>query len=276
MSFIGCDLHIHSYYSDGTYLPKEIVQKAISRKLPMISITDHDEVGCIKPAKEEVKRLGAELKIITGAEMTSYDETGREVHILAYGFDEEDKAVLDYLQVYKDARVKRIEKIISILQEQGLEITLEDVKKYAKGSSMGRLHLAKAMVHKAIVSNTSAAFALYLGNDCVAYVPKMMIPPEKTIEEIHDWGGVAILAHPYYFNKFSEIEKYVEYGIDGFEAYYSRVDKKLRKDLKRIARKYDKLLTGGSDTHGGGLGRPDVGGTTVPYHFAARLLERLK
>lgn len=276
MSFIGCDLHIHSYYSDGTYLPEEIVKKAINKKLPIISITDHDEVGCVQPAKDEVKRLGSDLKIITGSEMTSYDESGREVHILAYGFDENDPAVLAYLQVYKDARVKRIEQMIILLQERGFEITLDDVKKYVKGNSMGRPHLARAMVQKGIVPNTSAAFGVYIGNDCVAYAPKMMIPPEKTIAEIHNWGGLAILAHPYYFEKFGEIEQYVEYGIDGFEAYYSRVDKKLRKDLKRIARKYDKLLTGGSDTHGGGLGRPDVGSTTVPPHFAARLLERLK
>ncbi|MCK4906302.1 MAG: PHP domain-containing protein [Spirochaetes bacterium] len=274
MMQLKADLHTHTIISDGTYTPQEIVFKADLSGLTCVAITDHDAVDGISTAKEEIKKRGLSLELLTGTELTAYLDKS-EIHILAYGFDETDPDVKNYLEAFKKCRYNRIEKMIELLKSENINVSMRDVLTVSDGGVMGRLHLAKTLIRHGYIDNIAQAFQQYIGAGCSAYVPKLIVSPQDLIKRIHSWNAVAVLAHPKQCRDLEEIERFVGFGIDGFEAYHPNVDKPLRKQLKKLARQRGLLITGGSDTHGAGLVRPDVGGVTVPYHFVEALYEKL-
>ena len=269
------DLHAHSVCSDGTMTPEEVARLADLKGLAWFSLTDHDVISGISRVRSELHRIESPVDLIAGSELTCYDDRGREWHVLAYGFDENNPCVSQFLDARVKEREERVVHIVDRLQQQGFDISLEDITSISRGGAIGRLHVAKAMLSRGIVNTIAEAFRGWLIQGAPAYVPKKEISPEEIVAEIHSWDGVAIIAHPFQFESIDEIEGYLDTGIDGVEAYHPNIDKPLRKALKKLARQRGLLVTGGSDSHGQGYNRPQIGTVTVPEHFVQALIERI-
>lgn len=268
------DLHIHSTFSDGSNTPEELVQRADILGLSCIAITDHDSTEGILPAQVAATGLQPTLDVLSGTELTCYDKEGRELHVLAYDFDVQNPAVNEGLQEMADYRRQRVRTMVELLQQQGINISVQDVIDHAGEGVLGRIHVAKALVALGAVSSSLDAFRSLIGEGCPAYVPKKLISPRDIIALIHGWGAVAVLAHPVYYPSLDPLEEMVDWGLDGFEVHHPLVEKKQARALKALARRSGLLITGGSDTHGLHLNRPSLGGVTVPYHRVDMLRER--
>jgi predicted metal-dependent phosphoesterase TrpH len=247
------DLHMHTTASDGASTPTELVEKCIELGLETIAVTDHDNVTSF----EEVKQLGQEkgLNVVSGIEISTY-RGGAEYHILGYFVDPENDALLGLTETILDSRVERTHKMIEKLTEMGYPLEFKDVKKYATGVSLGRPHVARAMVDKGYIEKIGDAFTKeFIDGGGKAYVEKKNILPVEAIEVIIRAGGVPVIAHPYIINHGQpldkeEITRLKNVGLKGVEVYQTKHNKKITKKYKKIAEELDLLITGGSDYHG--------------------------
>jgi hypothetical protein len=278
------DLHTHSTCSDGDSTPEEIVSEADIAGLSWLALTDHDAIDGIARAQSEITRRGLPLQLISGVELSAYCEReDLDLHILAYGFDPEDADVCRYMADFRDERWSRLDRMLTILAEHGMPIAREDVLKLCTGESVGRLHIAHAMMRCGYVSSPDEAFQKYLRRGCTAYVPRKKYQTEQIIELVHSWSAIAVLAHPNYFEErdLSEaeleamLERYIALGLDGLECWHSKVSKKLRRVLKRLALRHGLVVTGGSDSHGSRDNRPRVGDCSVNAQAMEAFLARL-
>jgi predicted metal-dependent phosphoesterase TrpH len=210
------DLHLHSNHSDGFYSVEELIKLCKSQGLDIISITDHDTVDGIGEAIELGKKYGVE--VIPGLEISS-DLLEYEIHIMAYFFDANSKELEEYLNFFRAERYKRAVRIINKLNTIGISITIEDVLEVAGNSSLGRPHIAKAMLNKNLVSNFYEAFNKYIGFGCIAYERKVHLSPQSACKIISDAGGLSFIAHP---NNMPDniIKILIESGIDGIEVIH--------------------------------------------------------
>lgn len=241
------DLHIHTNRSDGQYSVEELIKLAKAANLDIISITDHDTTAAIKEAIEIGKIYG--IEVIPGLEISS-DFLDNEIHILAYFFDVNSQELEEYLNFFRTERYRRAVRIINKLNSIGQSITIEDVLEVAGNSSIGRPHIAKAMVSKNLVSNYYEAFNKFIGNGCVAYEKKVHLSPQSACKIISDAGGLSFIAHP---NNMSEelIKILIESGIDGIEVIHPSHSTNRTEYFRGIANEYFLLESGGSDFHGG-------------------------
>lgn len=241
------DLHSHTHFSDGFYSPTELVKKAKKHGIDMLGITDHDTVDGVKEAIEAGKKIGVE--VIPGMEIST-DLMKKEIHILAYYIDIENKELLEYLSFFRKERLKRAERIVKKLNYLGFTISINDVVDNAENSAIGRPHIAKAMVKRGIVETQRDAFNKFIGNDCPAYEKKVHVSPQSAVKIISDAGGLSVIAHP---NKMPEniLKELIESGIDGIEVVHPSHTNRLINYYRGIANEYFLLETGGSDFHGG-------------------------
>jgi predicted metal-dependent phosphoesterase TrpH len=241
------DLHLHTNSSDGHYNVEEVIKLAKQAGLEIISITDHDTIDSIAEAIEIGKHYG--LEVIPGLEISS-EFLDTEIHILAYFIDIESKELREYLNFFRAERFKRAVRIINKLNSLGHPLSMDDVLEVAGNSTIGRPHIAKAMVNKGIVSNFYEAFSRFIGNGCVAYERKVHLSPQSACKIINDAGGLSFIAHP---NNFDEeiIKMLIESGIDGIEVTHpSHLPYKIEY-FRGIVNEYFLLESGGSDFHGG-------------------------
>jgi len=241
------DLHSHTSYSDGHYTPEELIIKAKSNGIDVLSITDHDTVDGIAEAIEVGKKNG--IEVIPGLEISS-DIRDREVHLLAYFFDPLNKELEEYLKFFRAERIKRAIRIIEKLNALGLTITIDDVMEIAKNSAVGRPHIAKAMVKNSLVSNYFEAFSKYIGNNCPAYERKVHVSPRSAFKIISDAGGLSFIAHPGNLPDVIMVEL-IEAGLDGIEVIHPSHLPHQVKHYRGIVNEYFLLESGGSDFHGG-------------------------
>ena len=247
------DLHLHTTASDGASTPAELVEKCIELDLETIAVTDHDNVTSV----EEVQQLGQKkgLKVVPGIEISTYRGEA-EYHILGYYIDLDNDALLGLTETILDSRVERTHKMIEKLTEMGYPLQFEDIKKYATGVSLGRPHVARAMVDKGYIEEIGDAFTKeFIAGGGKAYVEKKNILPAEAIEVILKAGGVPVIAHPYIINHGKalgkeEIARLKNVGLKGVEVYQTKHNKKITKKYKKIAEELDLLITGGSDYHG--------------------------
>lgn len=250
------DLQLHSHYSDGSSSPRELVMEASHLSLTAIALTDHDTIEGIP----EFLEAGEEFKIITiaGVEISTAADlpANGSLHLLGLFIDHrqpELKAQLDFLRQHRN---QRAEKIIEKLKELGIEISREELVQEAGIGSIGRPHIASLLKKKKFVPSLQAAFDTYLAKGKPAFVEKVKLPENHAIQLIKQAGGLAILAHPHLMNypTFPELEKKVaslkEMGLDGLEAYYSRMSSSFTNKLLELAKKLNLLISGGSDYHG--------------------------
>jgi predicted metal-dependent phosphoesterase TrpH len=267
------DLHIHTYYSDSTSSPQEVVQEALQNKLSCIAITDHDTVDGIAPTRKVAEAVG--LEVITGIELSS-EIHGKDVHILGYCFHEESPLVNE-LVLFQEAREERIRQMIEKLKGLGVDnITFEEVSCLTKSRSVGRPHLAAVLKEKKWVHDIGQAFTKYLAEDAPAYVAKYKISPADAVELIRKSGGVAVMAHPMFTNKDEIIPSLVKAGLGGIEVYYPNCSEAVLAYYEGIARKHDLVATGGSDAHGKAKTNTYIGKKRIPYEVVEQLKERAK
>lgn len=263
------DLHIHTTASDSLLTPTEAVEIAKECGLSAISITDHDTIDGFVKAEQRAEELGIEL--IPGVEL-SVAYKGEDFHLLGYLIDYENPEFLKKINSFREERSVRGEKMVEKLNELGIDLRVDTVKAIAGGGSVGRPHLADALLKEEFVHTYDEAFARYLGYHAPAYVPKMHLTPKEAIDLIHLVRGVAVFAHPGTSRSQHAIYDFFEMGLDGIEAYHFQHDRNMTTHYINLAKKLGLIYTGGSDCHGRRKGRILIGAVKVPY----RCLEMLR
>lgn len=263
------DLHIHTNYSDSSMSPQEVVEESLRNGLSCIAIADHDTVEGV-PFVEKAAE-GKSLEVIAAIELSS-EENNQEIHILGYLLDRKNKTFLKKLTEMQDARMRRVELIIEKLRKSGIDnITPKEVRDLTRSDSVGRLHVATLLHNKGWVSDIRQAFEKYLAEGASAYVKKYRQTPAEAIEFIRDSGGVAVLAHPMVTSCDELIPHMVEAGLQGIEAYYPNCSPAVIDFYVNLAKKYNLLLTGGSDAHGEGKLNTFIGKAKIPYELVEKL-----
>jgi predicted metal-dependent phosphoesterase TrpH len=249
------DLHTHSTRSDGTMSPTELVQHAIINGISIMALTDHDTVAGWDEAKAAVS---GDFQLVLGAEISCLTEAHQSIHMLGLLFDHRYQPLQDALELSRDDRVPRMKKIIELLAADGVAITYEDVLDHQpEGSTLGRPHLADALVAKGITKTREQAFTQFLSNDSKYYVSHIAPTPIDAVKLIRAAGGVAIIAHP--FSSISntkmaldEMVKLKAVGLHGIEVDHRDHGSEERSNLRKIAADLDLIITGASDFHGSG------------------------
>lgn len=231
--------------------PEEIPSLASEHGLEVIAITDHDTIAAYTAAKKAGASCGVE--VLPGVELTC-DFHGRESHLLAYCFDENDDGLNRLLARHKKARLDRIEWIVGQLTGQGLEIDKEEVRAEAGGGNVGRPHVASVLVKKGYVGSAKEAFIRYLGNHALGPIRNYYVSHKEAINRVKEAGGATVLAHPGVLYSGDEIEEWIDAGLDGLEVVHPSHDYEQQKMYRSIAEKHNLLVTGGSDYHGSGEG----------------------
>lgn len=246
---IHADLHTHTTASDGSLSPTFLVQRAFERGVKAIAVTDHDTVAGVEEARAAAKER--KMWFTSGIEISATLE-GREIHILGYGIDTSNHALLDYVHRARSYRTERAERIIERLRELGVKkLTMRDVREIAGEGVVGRQHIALAMQKKGIVRTTREAFDKYLADDAIAFTAKWEFPIQDAIQLIHDAGGVAVVAHPAKVISGEQFEAMLEAGLDGVELHHPSHDTDVCRLYALLAEQHGLLTTGGSDFHGG-------------------------
>ena len=246
-SKVYADLHIHSNASDGTFTPAETVEHAAALGLSAMALTDHDTVGGLPEALEAAGRAG--IDFVPGIEMGS-DVGDRDIHLLGYFVDYTAPGFLAYLADLKEKRHARAAEMCERLTAAGMPLTLADALRQTTSGLLTRAHIARAVVAAGYARNIGEVFELHLGNGKPCFVPKYNFTAGQVIEAIKGAGGVPVLAHPQLSRVDEKIPELVDQGLRGVEGYC--LDHGPR-DIARyleLAKKYDLLVTGGSDCHG--------------------------
>ncbi len=246
MSRSRVDLHIHSTASDGLLSPSQVVRSALELGLVTIALTDHDTTSGITEAQQAAEGTG--LEVIPGVEINSEGEWG-DLHFLGYYIDPENPFLRRRLEAMRDARLGRARKMIEKLAQMGMPLDWEEVRALAGGESVGRPHIARALVNRGYVTSLQEAFDRYISNDGPAYVPRLRLTPPEVIEAIHRAGGVAVLAHPAHSGVVDRIPEFVSLGLEGVEVYYPEHSPEDVAVLLDLCRQYNLVATGGSDFH---------------------------
>lgn len=270
------DLHVHSTASDGRLSPAEVIREAAARGLVYIALTDHDSVDGIAAAKAAAQSF-PNLTVIPGIEISTDIPQG-EVHILGYFIDYNDPEFLAKLEDFKDSRLRRAEQMVSKLDELGVHIEWRRVLEIAGTSTIGRPHIAQAMMEKDHVPSFKDAFDEYLGHGKPAYVEREKMLPAEAAAIIVKAGGLPVLAHPLTTeDPEGLISELKPAGLVGMEAYYKDYTAEEVESLVALAQKHALIATGGSDFHGI---EPEeetaIGGADVPLEAAERLIALAK
>lgn len=240
------DLHMHSTASDGTYSPQEVVDQALTVGAVAIAMTDHDTIdGCLEAAPY-AKEKGLEL--FTGVEMNT-DAYGSEVDVLGYFWLPSDQQFVSMLKARQVGRIQRAKDIVTKLNELGMDITYDRVREIAHGA-VCRPHIIEAMVEKSYVEDQKEAFEKYLGLGRPAHVPHDKVTPEEAIALIKQGGGLPVVAHPGLVENDEVVEKLLQAGAMGLEAYYPMHTEEQIVRYCKLAEKYGAIVTCGSDSHG--------------------------
>jgi len=249
------DLHTHSNASDGTDSPAELINKAHAVGLAGIALTDHDT---LHGWTEAIDQLRPGMSLILGSEISCQTTDGISVHMLGLLFDAQNQPLLETLAKTRENRIGRMERIVARLNEAGYEITMQDVlAQLSDDGTLGRPHLADALIAKKFVASREEAFEKLLHNDSKFYIPHYSPTPEEVIKLIKGAGGVAIIAHPFASLRGRIIStesfaKMAEAGLDGVEVSHRDHTLEQRALLSDVAKQYDIVQTGASDYHGNG------------------------
>lgn len=268
------DLHCHTTASDGLLSPTELVQLAAKLGLKGIGITDHDTIHGWKEAQEAGANY--QIRILKGIELNT-DWQGTEVHILGYEVDSSSDYLADKLKVLRNARERRMVKILERFKDLGIIISVEDVQQFAQGESIGRPHIAQALIQRGYVGNIREAFDRYIGQGAPAYVSRYKLTPEEGIRIIREAHGVAVLAHPGVHHVEAGIPAWVKAGLQGIEVLHSQHSPDDEMRYLKIAQESGLLTTGGSDFHGEAC-KPGVnlGGWGVSLKVIQKILDLAK
>jgi len=267
------DLHCHTTCSDGSLEPRAVIDLALSIGLQGLSITDHDTVAAyeesISYAREKKLYLG------TGVEFSCNFEA-RSVHVLGYDFCLEDFSFLSYCKRQQEKRLVRNRLILEKLHR--LKIFIEESELFLsfqeQASTLGRPHIAAAMVRKGYVKSIAEAFQLYLGDHKSCYVAGEPFPVLEAVEILHQAGGKAFIAHPHMYADAAFVRRVLDVPFDGIECYYGKTSPDVVRRWKKVAEKRNLLMSGGSDFHGEAKPYVSLGGAWVSQDVFFRIFEK--
>ena len=273
------DLHTHSSISDGTDPPAQLVARAVEAGLDVVALTDHDTLDGLDEAVAEGERRG--IEVVRGLEL-SCSRRGSSVHLLAYGVDPADPALAAEMVRVRDGRTDRLGPVLDKLAELGVPVTEEEVRRYVGASpSVGRPHIADALVAAGHVRDRTEAFDRFLADGGPAHVPRYAIAVEQGIDLVHGAGGLAVIAHPWGRGREHLLppelleELVVRHGLDGLEVDHQDHAPDVRARLRALTERFGVLATGSSDYHGSGKVDHDLGCNTTEPAVYAEMLARL-
>jgi predicted metal-dependent phosphoesterase TrpH len=268
------DLHTHSSRSDGTDSPGDLVRAAAAARLDVVALTDHDNADGWAEASSVAEEVG--LALVPGMEI-SCKHRGRGVHLLAYWPDPTHPDLARLLDEVVRGRDDRMPRMVERLRELGHDVTVEDVLTQAAGAtSVGRPHIADALVAKGLVADRDEAFARFLRNGGPAYVDRPAAPLEQAVRVVGQAGGVTVVAHPWgresaAVMQHEDLALLQDAGLTGIEVDHQDHDDEQRDQLRAIARDLGLVVTGSSDHHGAGKDDDDLGCNLTAPEECARL-----
>jgi 3',5'-nucleoside bisphosphate phosphatase len=272
------DLHLHTTHSDGSCTPTEVVHLAHQAGVTALAITDHDIMTGVADAITAAELCG--IEVIPGVEISSMMGQS-ELHILGYFLNWQDPVLNERFKALRDSRHRRNPQIIERLQALGIAITYDEVRALAGSDSVGRPHIARALMDKQVVTSAKEAFDRFLADGKPAYVPRDLPSPVDAIQWIKAAGGLAVLAHPTWVKLADRslielVRELKAAGLDGVEVYYSTHAARHTREYLDLAQQLGLLATGGSDFHG--LTKPDidVGIGKGTLHIPTSLLTKMK
>lgn len=271
-SFWPVDLHAHTTASDGTLTPVELVDLARERELQVLAVTDHDTVDGIVEAQRRAGEVG--LTLVAGVELST-TERGAEVHVLGYGVDVENDSLLAGLANLATSRRRRIGAMIDKLQSAGYAIDRDAILSQADEGSIGRPHVARALIEIGAVTSIDEAFDRFLTPGRPGWVPREPFTPEQAVQLLAGHGVVPVLAHPFSTGNVKAIlARLIPAGLKGIEVFYGEYDDQQQETLRRFAIDHHLVSTGGSDYHGPAFraGR-ELGTAPVPMTSFDQLLD---
>ena len=257
------DLHVHSTASDGTLTPAQLVARAARLGLAAVSLADHDTTAGVAEAVAAGREAG--VTVIPAVEV-SVEDGDTEAHVLGYFLDCNHPALVAKLAVIRQSRTGRAEEMVTRLQRLGVEISYQQVQEQARGESVGRPHVAAALVATGEVQAPQEAFDRYLRRGRPAYVPRYKLAPQEAVDLIRAAGGLAVVAHPSLVRERRLVETLLEAGAGGLEAYHSQHTANQSRRWAQLADERGLLVTGGSDSHGPGGSVPvEIGSVYIPH-----------
>jgi len=274
------DLHTHSLCSDGAQTPTDVVRTAKEAGLSAIALSDHDNIDGVQEAMDAGKALGVE--VIPAVELSAQSDT--ELHILGYFIDIHNKKLQETMAYALQVRDERQEETCRKLNEQGFEITMDELREEAHGNPvLCRAHFAQIMVRKGYAESVKEAFSKYLSVGCYAYSNRQALTGPEAVSIIREAGGIAVAAHLHLIKMPDEqlkeyLKSLIPYGLDGIEGYYSDYTPDMQERYQAMAKELGLVISGGTDYHGAnkphlsiGTGR---GNLEIPYSVLEGLRER--
>ena len=266
------DLHLHTTASDGRLSPTELIHLLASQGLKQVAISDHDTTEGLAEAFAAAEEF-PDMRIIPAIELGT-DIPGDEVHMLGYFLRHEDEELQKILREFRMGRLERGRMMVEKLATLGINIEWERVQEIAGEGSVGRPHIALAMVEKGYCKEPKDAFPEYLGRNGSAYVERSKMTPPEAVEMLIRFGAVPVLAHPAYLNDMeTTIAELAEAGIVGLEVHYAQFSPETVQQLAGLADRYGLIPCGGSDYHGLGNEGEPLPGTLGPPPETVGLLE---
>jgi 3',5'-nucleoside bisphosphate phosphatase len=242
------DLHVHTTASDGRLSPQELVSLAVKLELDVVAITDHDSIDGVLPAINAAETF-SDFTVIPGVEIGT-DVASGEIHVLGYFIDYTDSNLVEILGNLRDSREGRAQKMITKLGNMGMSIKWERVREIAQDGSMGRPHVAQALMEAGYVTSIREAFDKYIGRNGPAYAERKKMTPAESVELILNSGGLPVLAHPTYIENLEDVLSELKgAGLVGMEVYYGGYGAEVVEKLAVLAAEFDLIPTGGSDYH---------------------------
>jgi 3',5'-nucleoside bisphosphate phosphatase len=269
VDILRIDLHIHSTASDGSLSPAAVVSAARAGGLHIIALADHDTIAGVVPAQQAAE---GSVHVIPALELSTYHDGG-ELHMLGYFVDPHNPTLQRFGSRASNRREERMRDMIDRLDQVGVHVEYADVLAAAgpKPDSIGRPHLARALVQRGYVTTVSDAFDRYIGDDGPAFVATRLLTPGEAIELIQAAGGIAVWAHPRSDVLEPLLPALVEQGLDGIECFRPRVPPSEADRIASLALRNGLVVTGGSDWHGDWHG--SLGSFAVAREEVAAFLE---
>lgn len=268
---MNIDLHIHTTASDGRSTPAEVVRRAAGLGMTAIAITDHDTVEGIEEAITEARQHPG-LLVIPGLELGA-DVPRGEMHILGYFVDHNSRELCRTLETLRNSRANRGQRMVSKLRGHGIHLDWEYVLAVADGASIGRPHLAQAMLEQGYISCVQEAFDRYIGEEGPCFVERKKLGPLESVKLIARTGGLPVLAHPAETEDLEMvISDLMRTGLVGIETYYKGYDRQTTARLVEVGRRFGLVCCGGSDYHGFEDEANEIGNCDVPPDVIDQLL----
>jgi predicted metal-dependent phosphoesterase TrpH len=267
------DLHSHSLASDGEHPAAVVASKAAAAGVGTWALTDHDSIAALEQGRAAAEALG--VRFVPGIELSVYLDR-REVHLLGHFVDPASAALRCFEDLLAEKRRLRMGEMVSRLAALGIALTPEEIEQFSGGKTLGRPHVARALVARGIVSTVREAFDLWLGEGRPAYVPRYRMTVAEAIGIVHDAGGTATIAHPGLSGvQRGDLERMKGWGLDGVEVDHSEQNPSTRDKYRRLCAELDLVPTAGTDYHGEAVSPDRVfGDVTMGAPELARLEAR--